>query len=201
MRNSVKATVDAYDGTVTLYAFDESDPVLQTWMKTFPGTVQPASEISPSLRAHFRYPEDLFKVQRELLTRYHVDNPGEFFGNGSFWNVPSDPTVQGARGRRARPSRRTTCSPGNPGRGGEQPSFQLTSALVFRNRQFLSAYVSASSDPDSYGKITVLQLPRGLPRPSVRSRCRPSWSAHRRSAPSWACCPAAGRARSTTATC
>ena len=95
LRNSVKATVDAYDGTVTLYAFDESDPVLQTWMKTFPGSVKPASEISPSLRSHFRYPEDLFKVQRELLTRYHVDNPLEFYGNASFWGVPSDPTVQG----------------------------------------------------------------------------------------------------------
>ena len=73
LRNSVKATVDAYDGTVTLYAFDESDPVLQTWSKAFPGAVQPASAISDSLRAHFRYPEDLFKVQRELLTEYHVD--------------------------------------------------------------------------------------------------------------------------------
>src|SRR5581483_11292169 len=67
LRNSVKATVDAYDGTVSLYAFDETDPVLKTWMKAFPGTVKPASEISDALRAHFRYPEDQFKVQRELL--------------------------------------------------------------------------------------------------------------------------------------
>ena len=95
LRNSVKATVDAYDGTVTLYAFDEKDPVLQTWMKTFPDTVRPAAEISPNLRSHFRYPEDQFKVQRELLTRYHVDTPGDFFNNVSFWNVPSDPSPQG----------------------------------------------------------------------------------------------------------
>ncbi|MBC8094138.1 MAG: UPF0182 family protein, partial [Pseudonocardia sp.] len=85
LRNSVKATVDAYDGTVRLYAFDEADPVLQTWMKTFPGTVQPSTAITPGLRDHLRYPEDLFKVQRDLLTRYHVDNPGEFFSNVSFW--------------------------------------------------------------------------------------------------------------------
>ena len=159
LRNSVKATVDAYDGTVTLYAFDETDPVLQTWMKTFPGTVQPASEISPSLRSHFRYPEDLFKVQRELLTRYHVDNPLEFYGNASFWGVPSDPTVQGG-GAGGAPQPPYYVLAGQPGaEGASTPSFQLTSALVFRNRQILSAYVSASSDPDSYGKITVLQLP------------------------------------------
>src|SRR5204863_5893800 len=98
LRNSVKATVDAYNGTVTLYAFDDSDPVLQTWMKAFPGVVKPASEISDALKAHFRYPEDQFKVQRELLTRYHVKNPGEFFSTVSFWDVPSDPTVQGNTG-------------------------------------------------------------------------------------------------------
>ena len=159
LRNSVKATVDAYDGTVTLYAFDETDPVLQTWMKTFPETVQPASKISPSLRSHFRYPEDQFKVQRELLTRYHVDNPLEFYGNASFWGVPSDPTVQ-AGGTNGAPQPPYYVLAGQPGaEGASTPSFQLTSALVFRNRQILSAYVSASSDPDTYGKITVLQLP------------------------------------------
>ena len=159
LRNSVKATVDAYDGTVTLYAFDESDPVLQTWMKAFPGTVRPASEITNSLRSHFRYPEDLFKVQRELLTRYHVDNPSEFYGNVSFWNVPSDPTSQAsAAGGAAQPPYYILA--GQPGKEGpSKPSFQLTSAMVFQNRQFLSAYISASSDPGTYGQITVLQLP------------------------------------------
>jgi uncharacterized protein len=159
LRNSVKATVDAYDGTVTLYAFDESDPVLQTWSKAFPGAVQPASAISESLRSHFRYPEDLFKVQRELLTEYHVASAGEFFSTVSFWDVPSDPTVQGAASAGAT----GTAQPpyyvlaGLPEQQGA--TFQLTSALVSRARQFLSAYVSASSDPASYGKITVLELP------------------------------------------
>jgi len=156
LRNSVKATVDAYDGTVTLYAFDPTDPVLQTWMKAFPGTVKPDSDISPDLRAHFRYPEDQFKVQRELLTRYHVQNPAEFFSTVSFWDVPSDPTVSAAG---AAPSAQPPyyVLAGLPGQTG--PSFQLTSALVSLRRPFLSAYVSASSDPTSYGKFTVLQLP------------------------------------------
>jgi uncharacterized membrane protein (UPF0182 family) len=161
LRNSVKATVDAYDGTVTLYAFDESDPVLQTWMKTFPGTVKPASAISPDLRSHFRYPEDQFKVQRELLTRYHVDNPLEFYGNVSFWDVPSDPTAPGGGGATGAPQPPYYILAGQPGIQGQgnTPAFQLTSALVFRNRDILSAYVTASSDPASYGRITVLQLP------------------------------------------
>ncbi len=91
IRNSVKATVDAYDGTVTLYAQDEQDPVLQAWMKVFPGTVKPKSDISPELQAHLRYPEDLFKVQRTLLAKYHVNDPVTFFSTSDFWDVPLDP--------------------------------------------------------------------------------------------------------------
>jgi uncharacterized membrane protein (UPF0182 family) len=156
LRNSVKATVDAYDGTVTLYAFDPTDPVLQTWMKAFPGTVKPASDISPDLRAHFRYPEDQFKVQRELLTRYHVQNPAEFFSTVSFWDVPSDPTVSAA-GAAPESQPPYYVLAGKPGQTG--PSFQLTSALVSLRRPFLSAYVTVSCDPTSYGQFTVLQLP------------------------------------------
>ena len=68
IRNSVKATVDAYDGTVTLYQWDEKDPVLKTWMKAFPGTVTPKSKMSAQLLEHIRYPEDLFRVQRDVLS-------------------------------------------------------------------------------------------------------------------------------------
>jgi uncharacterized membrane protein (UPF0182 family) len=131
-------------------------------MKAFPGTVQPASEISPGLRDHLRYPEDLFKVQRELLTKYHVDNPGEFYGGVSFWDVPSDPTAEAGAGATgagdAQPPYYIVA--GAPdGTNQDVPSFQLTSALVFQQRQFLSAYMSVSSDPETYGEITVLQLP------------------------------------------
>jgi uncharacterized protein len=158
LRNSVKATVDAYTGAVTLYAFDDTDPVLKTWEKAFPGTVRPSSEISTNLRAHFRYPEDQFKVQRELLTRYHVENPTQFFGGASFWDVPEDPTVQAGASTGAQPPYYVLAgAPGDP--NATAPKFQLTSALVFRSRQILASYMSASSDPDTYGKITVLQLP------------------------------------------
>ncbi|HEV7787627.1 MAG TPA: UPF0182 family protein [Pseudonocardia sp.] len=156
LRNSVKATVDAYDGTVNLYAFDEKDPVLKTWMKVFPGTVKPSSDISPDLRAHFRYPQDEFEVQRQLLTRYHVNNPAEFFSTVSFWNVPSDPTVLD-NGPNPTPQPPYYVLAGLPGQQGA--SFQLTSPLVSLQRPFLAAYVSANSDPGNYGHITVLQLP------------------------------------------
>nr|CRL78140.1 transmembrane protein [Mycolicibacterium komanii] len=154
IRNSVKATVDAYDGTVSLYAQDENDPVLQAWMKVFPGTVKPKSEITPELQQHLRYPEDLFKVQRALLAKYHVDDPVTFFSTSDFWDVPLDP---------------------NPTASSYQPpyyivakdlaaddrsaSFQLTSAMNRFRRDFLAAYISASSDPDTYGKLTVLTIP------------------------------------------
>jgi uncharacterized membrane protein (UPF0182 family) len=71
----VKAVVDAYDGTVSLYKWGATDPVLETWAKAFPGTVKPTSAVPADLRAHFRYPEDLFKVQRDLLTKFHISDP------------------------------------------------------------------------------------------------------------------------------
>jgi hypothetical protein len=154
IRNSVKATVDAYDGTVTLYAIDDKDPVLKTWMKVFPGTVKPSSAITPELRAHFRYPEDFFKVQRQMLTRYHVDNPGVFFTNDDFWNVPPDPT-QNQQGVDQPPYYVVAGPPTGQG----PAEFQLTSALVSLRRPFLASYVSVGSDPDNYGKIRVLELP------------------------------------------
>ncbi|NLE80453.1 MAG: COG1615 family transporter [Rhodococcus sp.] len=151
-RNSVKATVDAYDGTVTLYQVDDNDPVLEAWMSVFPGTVQPEDAVSDSLRAHFRYPEDLFRTQRELLAKYHVNDPREFFTNNAFWSVPSDPTVDA---NRHQPPFYVLVGDQETA----EPSFRLASAMVGFNREFLSAYLSAHSDPDDYGRITVLQLP------------------------------------------
>ncbi|RRQ26422.1 membrane protein [Rhodococcus sp. Eu-32] len=154
IRNSVKATVDAYDGTVTLYQVDDKDPVLNAWMGVFPDSVKPSSEIPDDLRSHFRYPEDLFKVQREMLAKYHVDDPNEFFTNNAFWSVPSDPTVDGGTDLNQPPYYVLI---GDPETG--EPSFRLTSAMVGFNRQLLSAYISVRSDPENYGKFTVLQLP------------------------------------------
>ncbi|MBC6451482.1 UPF0182 family protein [Actinokineospora xionganensis] len=155
IRNSVKATVDAYDGTVSLYAIDEQDPVLKAWQNVFPGTVKPKSEISKELSEHFRYPEDLFKVQRELLSKYHVSDAVEFFSQKTFWNVPTDPT-EDANGAAAKqpPYYVLAQAPGQT-----KNTFQITSALTLLNRQFLASWVSVSSDPEDYGRIRVLRLP------------------------------------------
>ncbi|MBB2938773.1 hypothetical protein FHX82_005851 [Amycolatopsis bartoniae] len=160
IRNSVKATVDAFDGTVTLYSVDDKDPVLKAWESVFPGTVQPSSQISPDLRAHFRYPEDLFKVQRELLARYHVSDPQEFYTTNTFWNVPQDPTQEGgtnldAAGLANQPGYYVLAEA--PGEA--NPTFQLTSSLTALQRQYLAAWMSVSSDPKDYGTIRVLRLP------------------------------------------
>ena len=155
IRNSVKATVDAYDGTVELYAFDEEDPVLKAWMGAFPGTVKPGSEISDSLREHLRYPEDLFKVQRELLARYHVDDPGVFFNNDAFWSVPNDPTAPEGRQELNQPPYYIVAADPET----REPSFQLITPFRGLNREFLSAHMTVSSDPENYGEMTVRVLP------------------------------------------
>jgi uncharacterized membrane protein (UPF0182 family) len=154
IRNSVKATVDAYDGTVSLYAQDEQDPVLRAWMKVFPGTVKPKSEISPELAEHLRYPEDLFKVQRMLLAKYHVNDPVTFFSTSDFWDVPLDPNPSASS---FQPPYYIVAK--NLAKGDNSASYQLTSAMNRFKRDYLAAYISASSDPDTYGKITVLTIP------------------------------------------
>jgi uncharacterized membrane protein (UPF0182 family) len=95
IRNSVKATVDAYSGKVTLYAWDAEDPILKAWSKVFPSTLEPVSKIDGALMSHIRYPEDLFKVQRALLSRYHVQDPKDFFVGNDFWTTPDDPNHAG----------------------------------------------------------------------------------------------------------
>ena len=92
VRNAVKATVDAHDGSVKLYGWDTKDPMLKAWSKAFPGSVRPLSEISGELMSHIRYPQDLLKVQRELLTEYHVTNPGDFYSGNDKWRVARDPS-------------------------------------------------------------------------------------------------------------
>ncbi len=157
IRNSVKATVDAYDGTVKLYEFDEADPVLKTWNKAFGGDiVRPKSEITPELAAHFRYPEDLFKVQRNVLSRYHVSNPGEFFVGQDFWKVPDDPTKPNSAPQP--PYYIVGQFPGQT-----SPRFQLTSAVTANQRENLAALITASYDDTGKPGIQLLELPGDSP--------------------------------------
>ncbi|MEU6999368.1 UPF0182 family protein [Nonomuraea sp. NPDC046570] len=159
IRNSVKATVDAYDGTVTLYAWDDKDPLLQTWMKAFPTIIKPASAMSQGLLDHVRYPEDLFKVQRDVLSQYHIKDADSFYGGQDFWNVPNDPS-QGDKDIKQPPYYLTTTMPG------DTPSFSLTTTFVPRQGPNLAAFmaVDATAGPD-YGKLRILRMPSNTPIP------------------------------------
>jgi uncharacterized membrane protein (UPF0182 family) len=153
----VKATVDAYDGTVTLYKWDEKDPVLQTWTKAFPGTVKEKRAISKELMSHLRYPEDIFRVQRDILSSYHVQNATAFYGGQDFWRVPRDPSTFGGNASAQPPYYLTLKMPGEA-----KEAFSLTTPFVPRGgRENLAAFVAVNADPGpNYGKIKVLQLQR-----------------------------------------
>ncbi len=93
VRNAVKATVDAYDGSVKLYGWDTSDPILKAWSQAFGNTVRPISEISGDLMSHIRYPQDLIKIQRDLLNEYHITDADDFYTGNDRWRVPRDPSL------------------------------------------------------------------------------------------------------------
>ena len=155
LRNSVKAVVDAGDGSVDLYQWDAKDPVLKTWMKVFPGVVKPKSEISAGLLAHLRYPVDLFKVQRDVLQRYHVKDAQTFYEDGERWKVPEDPAA--TSNKLQPPYYLSITQPGE-----STPNFALTSVYLPNSRQNLASFVSVNSeasDTTNYGKFQILQLP------------------------------------------
>lgn len=153
IRNSVKATVDAYDGNVTLYAWDETDPILRTWEKAYPDTVRPRSEISPALLQHLRYPDDLFKVQREVLGRYHVTDPMAWFQQNDLWVIPNDPVAQ--NNQRENPYLLSIKWPGD-----NLAHFSQTTVFVPRGRNNLAAFMAVNADTASpdYGRMRILRM-------------------------------------------
>ncbi|WP_395640917.1 UPF0182 family protein [Pseudolysinimonas sp.] len=158
IRNSVKATVDAYSGEVTLYAWDEEDPVLKTWQAVYPGTITSKDEMSDDLLAHVRYPADLFKVQRSVLATYHVTNPISFYSRTDAWTTPDDPTE--AEEIAQPPYYLTMKVPGT-----DEPAFTLYSTFIPRtsgdSQNILTGFLSVNSDVgDDYGKLTLLTLPK-----------------------------------------
>ncbi|QFR98004.1 UPF0182 family membrane protein [Streptomyces tsukubensis] len=154
IRNSVKATVDAYTGKVKLYQWDKKDPVLKTWMKAFPNTVQPKADISKTLMDHLRYPQDLFKVQRELLTRYHVKSAQTFLSGSEVWQVPDDPTNKS--GNAVPPYYLSMRMPDEANQ-----AFSLTTTFTPNGRDNLSAFMSVNAEAGTsdYGKIDILKMP------------------------------------------
>ena len=159
IRNSVKATVDAMDGTITLYVVDESDPVIRAWRRIFPTIFRSASAVSPELRAHFRYPEDLFLVQSDRYTTYHIKDAPGFYAKEDAWRIPRDPTM----------SEGQTFQPYNvimrlPGEQDAQFILMLPFTPFSPNeqtpRQNMTAWLAARSDPEGYGQLISFVMPR-----------------------------------------
>jgi uncharacterized membrane protein (UPF0182 family) len=157
IRNSVKVVVDAYSGQMKYYVADPNDPIIQVWENAFPKLFTPFDEAPASLRAHFRYPEDLFTVQAEQYANYHVTNPSVFYGKQDFWAIPDDPTIQApAPPALLRPYYVLTAI---PGQGAE--AFYLILPFTPSGRPNMVSYMAAASDPADYGKLVSFEFPAG----------------------------------------
>ena len=167
IRNSVKATVDAYDGSVTLYAWDENDPILKAWQGVFPGTVKSYKEMSAELLNHVRYPSDMFTIQRSMLNKYHVTNSNSLYAGDDVWSIPNDPTNDS--GRQIPPYYLSLQMPGD-----RKAHFSLTSTFIpqqsdSNSRNVMYGFLAANGDAGTgkdgersadYGKLRLLELPR-----------------------------------------
>ncbi|GAA3915972.1 UPF0182 family protein [Microbacterium invictum] len=164
IRNSVKATVDAYDGEVTLYAWDEEDPLLQAWQKVYPNTLKPISEMSGDLMSHVRYPTDLFKVQRMMLGTYHVDDAASFYSRDNAWRTPDDPVAD--NNVLQPPYYLTMQMPGQ-----DAPSYSMFTSFIPASegdnaRNVLMGYLAVDANAGSedgvksegYGKLRMLEI-------------------------------------------
>jgi len=190
VRNSVKAVVDAYEGSVTLYVVDPMDPIVRAWSKAFPGLFTPADQVPTSLREHFRYPEDLFRVQTNLYGRYQFDNADQFFNRDSAWSVAQavkrEPELAASTADVALVDEAQQANTGDvadanvarfepyytlfhpPQSSGDdvEPTFSLLRPFVpfsaDDTRKELRAVMVVSSDPATYGQITVYKYEGAL---------------------------------------
>lgn len=180
VRNSVKILIDAYNGTMTFYQVDHHDPIVNAYAKAFPGMFTPGSKMPQELRAHLRYPEDIFTVQAAMFGRYHIVGAKNFYNAGDAWELSQNPgngspsaalattPVTNAQGIPTGPGRTTRMSPiyqvmQIP--GDSTPTFNILDAYVpvsqNDQQQNLTGFMVADSDPAHYGRIQVFETPRG----------------------------------------
>ena len=180
VRNSVKATVDAYEGTVTFYVMDEKDPIINAYRDAFPDLFSD-DPIPQELQAHLRYPEDLFRVQTAAYARYHLDDPDDFFNQDDSWRVARDPgtagadpstqvtneqgQVTGAQAPRIAPYYQLLQLPNESGEVSRQAEMALMRPFVPFSEddrsQLLTAFMAARMDPGHYGELVVYEMPPG----------------------------------------
>src|SRR5436190_1002729 len=158
LRNSVKAVVDAYDGSITYYA-NLQDPIVQVWSRAFPGLFTDITTAPQELLQHFRYPENLFQVQASQYAAYHVTNATDFYQKRDFWAIPSDPTLVASGVASTAPIRPYYQLIRLP--DGKTEEFELVIPFVPADRQNMVAWMAASSDQPDYGQLTVFRFPEG----------------------------------------
>jgi uncharacterized membrane protein (UPF0182 family) len=153
IRNSVKATVDAYDGETHLYVFDSSDPIIGAWRSLFPALYEDASKMPDALRAHTRYPEELFRVQSDIYRVYHMRNPQAFYNNEDIWELSKYSSGQNAEAQAVSPSYVYATLPGET-----SPEFLLMTTFTPATKENLIGVMLARCDGDKLGQIVVMQL-------------------------------------------
>lgn len=154
IRNSVKAVVDAYNGTVQLYIADDRDPMIQTYARIFPGVLKPLSEMSPDLKTHLRYPEDIFSIQTRVYATYHMDQPQVFYNKEDQWEIASAAESDG-QSTAMEPYYTIMKLPDAP-----SEEFLVMLPFVPKNKLNLSAWMVARSDGENYGKMVVYRIPK-----------------------------------------
>jgi uncharacterized protein len=164
VRNSVKATVDAFDGTIKFYVFDETDPIIRAYRGIFPALFSAADAMPAELFDHLRYPEDLFRVQSDVYTKYHVTDPRVFFNNGAPWQIARDPSTTGSEAQRVSfPSENRPMVPYYllmelPDES--ELSYLLLQPFTAQTRPNMVSFLVAKSDAGEYGRLISFELPR-----------------------------------------
>ena len=153
MRNSVKVVIDAYDGDLKAYIADPNDPLIRTYSAIFTGVFLPMDEMPTDLRTHIRYPQDLFELQTELYTTYHMDEPEVFYHREDQWQIP---LVSGREGSRDPFLRHIVMK--LP--GGTEEEFIFMTPFTPRGKENLAAWMVARNDGESYGQLVVYKFPR-----------------------------------------
>ncbi len=155
IRNSVKATVDAYQGDVHMYVFDPDDPLIGAYQRLFPTLFEPASAMPADLRAHTRAPETLFRTQAEIYRTYHMRDPESYYNRADLWDWATYTTGQGGAPQTVPPTYMIAMLPGN-----SEPEFLLTIPFTPRNKQNLIGLMVARCDGPNLGELVFLDLPK-----------------------------------------
>lgn len=154
IRNSVKIVTDAYDGTMSFYIVDDTDPLVKTWANIYPTLFKPSSSIPADIKAHFRYPEDLFRWQSLLYLTYHVDDPTAYYTRSDQWQLPQDPRPDQA-GQALPATYLVTQLPG----GQTKPEFVLIQPFEPQGKRNMVAWMAARMDGENYGKLVIYDFP------------------------------------------